>query len=89
MDLVGSSADNALRALSKDEPPKPSLLEVLWRHEVPKQKFLHTFGTLDVVRSVLLKYMYKILYMYFGMFPVAEGGRKLTNDVGRSPESFA
>ena len=23
-----------------------------------------------------------------GMFPVAEGGRKLTNDVGRSPESF-
>ena len=22
------------------------------------------------------------------MFPVAEGGRKLTNDVGRSPESF-
>ena len=26
---------------------------------------------------------------FFGMFPVAEGGRKLTNDVGRSPESFA
>ena len=24
----------------------------------------------------------------FGVFPVAEGGRKLTNDVGRSPESF-
>ena len=23
-----------------------------------------------------------------GMFPVAEGGMKLTNDVGRSPESF-
>ena len=22
------------------------------------------------------------------MFPVAKGGRKLTNDVGRSPESF-
>ena len=25
----------------------------------------------------------------FGVFPVAEGGRKLTNDVGRSPGSFA
>ena len=26
--------------------------------------------------------------LHFGMFPVAESGRKLTNDVGRSPESF-
>ena len=26
--------------------------------------------------------------MLFGISPVAEGGRKLTNDVGRSPESF-
>ena len=28
------------------------------------------------------------LQVKIGMFPVAEGGKKLTNDVGRSPESF-
>ena len=29
-----------------------------------------------------------VLVEEFGVFPVAEGGRKLTNVVGRSPESF-
>jgi hypothetical protein len=47
------------------------------------------FGRYNTYSDMMIGFVNKYAELWqIGVFPVAEGGRKLTNDVGLSPESF-